>query len=54
MTNYKDKYGRIWQLPKNELCPVCGQPDNCGDCQHERLKNSEVEILDGYIKNLAV
>lgn len=19
----------------SELCPVCGQPDNCGDCTHE-------------------
>jgi hypothetical protein len=18
-----------------EKCPVCGQPDNCGDCDHE-------------------
>lgn len=19
----------------NETCPVCGLPDNCGDCNHE-------------------
>lgn len=23
--------------PRNpELCPECGQPDNCGDCNHKR------------------
>jgi hypothetical protein len=20
--------------PKSEVCPECGQPDNCGDCDH--------------------
>jgi len=22
---------------EQKFCPVCGQPDNCGDCTHERL-----------------
>lgn len=21
--------------PTLERCPICGQPDNCGDCTHE-------------------
>lgn len=21
---------------ERELCPLCGQPDNCGDCNHQR------------------
>jgi len=43
----KDKFGRTWKLPKNELCHKCGQPDSCGDCNHKRLTNKEVE----YLKN---
>jgi hypothetical protein len=50
MKNKKDKYGRIWNLPKNEVCPKCGQPDSLGDCNHKRLTNKEVEILKGMFK----
>jgi len=46
----KDKFGRTWKLPKKELCPKCGQPDSCGDCNHKRLTNKEVEILKGMFK----
>ncbi len=42
---HKDKYGRVWSFLKNELCPICGQPDNCGDCNHERLTNSDVKFI---------
>lgn len=45
----KDKYGRFWNLPKNELCPKCGQPDNCGDCNCKKLSIKDVEILKGEI-----
>ena len=41
----KDKFGRTWKLPKNELCPKCGQPDSCGSCNHKRLTNKEVEMI---------
>jgi len=44
-----DKYGRGWKLPVRELCPTCGQPDNCGDCNHKRLRNSDVVTLDGIL-----
>lgn len=41
----KDKFGREWNLPKKELCPKCGQPDSCGDCNHKKLSNDEVNRL---------
>jgi hypothetical protein len=40
----KDKYGRKWPA-YYELCPECGQPDNCGDCNHERLSDQECYVL---------
>ena len=45
MTLHQDKFGRAWDLPENELCPECGQPDSCGDCNHERLSDYEVSML---------
>lgn len=42
-----DRFGRIWDLPATELCEVCGQPDNCGDCNHERLSTDDVTQLGG-------
>lgn len=39
---YRDHYGRVWPYPKNELCPVCGQPDSCGDCNHKKLTDADV------------
>jgi len=26
--------GRIVEIIDVEVCPTCGQPDNCGDCNH--------------------
>jgi len=42
-----DRYGREWPFPTEELCPECGQPDSCGDCNHERLTDEEVVELLG-------
>lgn len=42
-----DKFGVQWDLLPAELCSVCGQPDNCGDCNHEPLTDEEVERLGG-------
>ena len=40
----EDTYGRVW--PDGvELCPVCGQPDNCGDCTHGRLTSEQAKEL---------
>ena len=47
MKTYKDRYGRGWKLPKNELCPKCGQPDSCGDCNHKKLSKADVIKLGG-------
>jgi len=44
----KDKFGRTWLLPQNELCPKCGQPDSCGDCNYKRLSSKQVRILNGF------
>ena len=27
-----------------EFCPVCGQPDNCGDCDHTPVPCAHVDI----------
>ncbi|KKN32338.1 hypothetical protein LCGC14_0814870 [marine sediment metagenome] len=42
---FVDKFGRIWDLPAWELCQWCGQPDNCGDCNHEQLTTTDVQEL---------
>lgn len=42
---HKDKYGVTWSSVKSALCPICGQPDNCGDCNHKKLSKEEVRIL---------
>lgn len=36
---HPDRFGRVWWLQQAELCKECGQPDNCGDCNHERLED---------------
>lgn len=34
---FANKFGRIWDMAPYELCVECGQPDNCGDCNHNEL-----------------
>jgi hypothetical protein len=41
----KDIYGRYWNLSNSELCPICKQPDNCGDCNHKKMNDKEVLAL---------
>lgn len=43
----QDIHGRLWNLASHELCPDCGQPDNCGDCTHEPLGAIDVRVLGG-------
>lgn len=43
----EDKFGRVWKNPSWDLCPVCGQPDNCGDCNHKKLSETDVVELGG-------
>jgi hypothetical protein len=45
----KDKYGRTWDFPPYELCDVCGQPDSCGDCNHQPLADEEVLEIGGQL-----
>lgn len=43
-----ERYGHCaaWREDKcPECCPVCGQPDNCGDCDHTPLTDEEAEML---------
>jgi len=44
-----DIYGIEWNLPSNELCPVCGQPDSCGDCNHQPLDVNDIAFLKSEI-----
>lgn len=32
----------------SESCPVCGQPDNCGDCNHAAVKVEGDTVVDGH------
>ena len=43
-----DKYGREW--PEGTVvCEVCGQPDNCADCNHEPYTDTEAKQLGAVI-----
>lgn len=44
---HTDKFGRRWPFPKSELCDECGQPDSCGDCNHQKLSDDDVALLVG-------
>ena len=43
----RDQFGRSWDLPPEERCMICGQPDSLGDCNHEQLSESDVQSLGG-------
>lgn len=46
-----DGYGRTWpNVPLNERCNGCGQPDNTGDCDHVKLADDEVKQLGGVLE----
>ena len=40
-------HGPWADLADEERCDECGQPDNCGDCDHEPLSPTEVQALLG-------
>ena len=44
-----DKYGVTWNNESWDKCPVCGQPDSCGDCNHEPLTRAEIIEIDGEL-----
>lgn len=47
-----DIYGRSWpDLAEDERCRRCGQPDNCGDCNHAPLTDAEVLLLGGQVSS---
>lgn len=43
-------YYQVWP-EGTELCDQCGQPDNCGDCNHEPLPAADVYKLGGYLRS---
>ena len=50
LVNPQDKYGRLWPLlGARERCFKCGQPDNCGDCNCNPLRVSQVLELGGEL-----
>lgn len=36
---------KLSDLPDNERCSVCGMPDNCGDCNHVSLSDTDLALL---------
>ena len=40
-----DKFGRIWDMRPYDLCEYCGQPDNCGDCNHNKLSIEDAKEI---------
>lgn len=36
---------KLSELPQRERCQTCGEPDNCGDCNHVRLSDAELSRL---------
>lgn len=44
VSEYLSDYGVQYE---DETCPECGQPDNCGDCDHTPLSPDELESLKG-------
>ena len=45
----RDSFKVLWNLPYNEVCPTCGQPDNIGDCIHFQLDAQDVRDLGGVV-----
>jgi hypothetical protein len=43
-----DNFGRLWP-DRFQLCEICKQPDNCGDCNHEPLEAEQVVELGGRL-----
>lgn len=43
----KDNYGVDWPIDFI-CCPVCGQPDDCGDCNHKPYTKEEVKMIRGW------
>jgi hypothetical protein len=39
-----DAWGR--RRLDTECCPACGQPDNCGDCNHGKLSDIDLACID--------
>lgn len=45
-----DRYGRFWgPMSPNEVCNDCGQPDNCGDCEHGALTDAQAKSLGATV-----
>lgn len=43
-----DLFGNSWpDINPDETCPTCGQPDNVGECSHDRLSDADVRTLGG-------
>lgn len=45
LTRRRDWDDRFDSLSDDERCQVCGQPDNCGDCDHTPLPADQAALL---------
>lgn len=45
-----DRFGRDWGVRAwSETCMECGQPDNCGDCNHQPLSDHQAVLLGAIL-----
>lgn len=42
----RDRFGASWPAAY-DTCPECGQPDDCGDCNHQPLSEDAVLQMGG-------
>jgi hypothetical protein len=49
----KDKFGRNWRLPEEELCPECKQPDTENQCNHNAITLEEAIRLGAVMNFVA-
>lgn len=50
VAEHVDSFGRRWPATTIlESCSTCGQPDNCGECNHEPLTMEDVLLLGGRL-----
>lgn len=55
MSKEPDVFNRCWpDVSDNERCKTCGQPDNCGDCNHAPLTLGQVGALGGHVDDVCI
>jgi DNA-directed RNA polymerase subunit RPC12/RpoP len=53
MNWFKDKYGHWWACEEDVLgafCPVCGQPNDGGECNHKKMSDRDAREMGALLK----